>query len=486
MSPLDDRPRSERLGPETSGFLRAIGWFIPEGDWDRVTLLRAQLYVVLSGLITGNTALFAMLHSVHHVPGTNPAAIWVLIAMSGVSLVLPFLLKWGRSMTALSLLFLGVLQGGVVTVAVFDGGLESGAMFWLVVAPIAAAFLGGAPMGWTASGVSVAAGLVMFGASRLGHTFPTSLSPVDSSLHLIINFTCCVGFVVALAALYEGPMVRHFQDLSLRLRTINADLRRELDERQRAQVQAEAASRAKDVLLANMSHEFRTPLTAILGFTEILADEAVPDHRPLLESIDRGGRRLLNTLNGVLDLAWIEGSDMGIAQEPVDARALVGETASRFLPTAVQRGLSFEVSGDEATVLADVESLRRALAAVVDNAIRFTERGSVVVSIRNEGEVATIFVSDTGIGMPPDFVTEALQPFRQASEGDARTHEGVGVGLTIAQRLVDMMGGELSIESTPGRGTVVALQLPTIVPAAASVAEPAHEVVGVRRLASIS
>ena len=442
--------------------MNVIGWFVPDRQWDRMSLLRAQLYVVFSLLLALNTGLFAVLHHVHHVPGTSGSVIWVLGTMCVIALILPFLLKLGATMPTLSRVYVTLLEIGVISIASVDGGLQSGAAFWLVVAPLSGAFLGGARLGWVVAGVSIAAGSAMIAATMGGYTFPSSLSASDAALHHAINFVCAAAFVPAISTLYEGPIARHFKALSMRLQAINADLRCELTERQRAQAQAEAASRAKDVLLANMSHEFRTPLTAILGFTEILTDEAAPDHRPLLESIDRGGRRLLNTLNGVLDLAWIESSQTDMALKPVYIQAVVGEIASQFLPAAVQRGLSFEVSGEDRLVRADPEALRRVIAAIIDNAVRFTERGSVSVSVQSAGDHGLICVSDTGIGMVPDFVEQAVQPFRQASEGDARTHEGVGVGLTVAERLLDMMGGELSIESRPGQGTTVTLRLTAI------------------------
>ncbi|GAB5536709.1 MAG: hypothetical protein Rubg2KO_29580 [Rubricoccaceae bacterium] len=462
--PLRAGDPTGRPPPRANALLNAIGWFIPDRERNRVSLLRAQLYVVFSILLTANTGLFAILHRVHHVPGSSETVIGMLDAMCVASLILPFLLKLGLPMTTLSRVYVVVLQVGVISIACVDGGFRSGAMFWLVVAPLAGAFLGGARLGWMVSSVSIAASVTMLAAMAGGYTFSSSLSANDAALHYAINFVCCAAFVAGISALYEGPMVRHFKDLSGRLQTINQDLRYELTERQRAQAQAEAASRAKDVLLANMSHEFRTPLTAILGFTEILTDEAAPDHKPLLESIDRGGRRLLNTLNGVLDLAWIEGSETDIDLKSVDAQAIVGDIASRFVPVAVERGLTFEVSGTDVLVHADPEALRRVIAALIDNAVRFTEHGSVSVSVLSDGDHALVRVSDTGIGMVPDFVSEAVQPFRQASEGDARTHEGVGVGLTVAERLLDMMGGELFIESAPGDGTTVTLRLPVYAP----------------------
>jgi len=453
-------------GPSSgaTALTNAIGWFIPDREWNRMSLLRAQLYVVFSVLLAVNAGLFAVLHHIHHVPGTSRIVIWVLGTLCVIALILPFLLKLGATMPMLSRVYVALLELGVVGIACVDGGLQSGAACWLVVAPLSGAFLGGARLGWVVAGVSIATGVAMLSATMGGYTFPSSLSASDAALHYAINFVCAAAFVAAISTLYEGPIARHFKTLSERLQSINTDLRHELTERQRAQAHAEAASRAKDVLLANMSHEFRTPLTAILGFTEILTDEADPDHRSMLESIDRGGRRLLNTLNGVLDLAWIESNQADIKLKPVDIQAVVGEISSQFLPAAIQRGLSFEVSGEDVLVHADPEALRRVIAAIIDNAVRFTERGSVSVSVQPTGAYALIRVSDTGIGMVPDFVKQAIQPFRQASEGDARTYEGVGVGLTVAERLLDMMGGELFIESRPGDGTTVTLQLPVYAP----------------------
>ena len=440
---------------------RAIGWFIPDGERDHIGHIRAQLYVVLSFLIAGNTGFFAVLHTLHHLPGASYTVVYTLVGMCMGSLALPWLQKARVPTMVLHVLFLAVLQLGVSSIAWFDGGLRSGAMFWMAVAPLAAAFLGGARLGWAASALSLVSATSMFALSVTGYTFAVSLSASDADLHYIINFVFVATFVGALAALYEGPMVHHFQDLSGRLRSANATLRHELAERQRAQAAAEAASRAKDTLLANMSHEFRTPLTSILGFTEVLVEEVEPDLRTMLVSIERGGQRLLNTLNGVLDLAWIESSEAGLQLGATDAHAVVRDVAAHFMPIALARGLAFHVSSDDACVAADADALRRALAAVVDNAVRFTERGGVTVSLQTDGDHASIQVEDTGIGMVGEFLPVASEPFRQASEGDARTHEGVGIGLAIAQRLLEIMGGRLRIDSTPGQGTTVRLLLPT-------------------------
>ncbi|MEO1513156.1 MAG: ATP-binding protein [Planctomycetota bacterium] len=136
------------------------------------------------------------------------------------------------------------------------------------------------------------------------------------------------------------------------------------------------------------------------------------------------------------------------------------------------KGLSIAVAGSPATASANAGALRRALAAVVDNAVRFTEVGWVTVTVRPDGPQAVVEVTDTGIGMGRDFLPHAAEPFRQGSEGDARTHEGLGLGLTLAHRLLALMGGTLAVESAEGWGTTVRMQCTAAVPRAEAAAEP--------------
>ena len=191
--------------------------------------------------------------------------------------------------------------------------------------------------------------------------------------------------VAALAALYEGPMVRNLRHLAGRLGAANARLERELDERRRAQARAEAASRAKDVLLDNLSHEFRTPLTAILSTTNLLASDSNELDRQFLQLIDSGARRLHRTLDAVIDLAWIESAEAALPSAPVEVYALAEAVVAEARAAADAKGLSIAVAGSPATASANAGALRRALAAVVDNAVRFTEVGWVTVTVRRSG-----------------------------------------------------------------------------------------------------
>jgi signal transduction histidine kinase len=374
---------------------------------------------------------------------------------------------------ALAWTFVGLTVVCVSAVAHYDGGLASGAVFWLVVAPLFGSFLGGSRLGWAAAAASAASGLAMYAASRAGYVFPVSLGPEDAAVHYAINFGMAVASVAAVAALYEGPMVRHFRELSGRLAATNGRLQDELVERQRAQRRAESASRAKDALLGTMSHEFRTPLTAILSGAELLLDEADDDDRPVLQTIDRGAQRLLGTLDGVLRLTALESGGLTLRPARVDVAAEVEAAAGPFREAAARKGLALDVGAFGAVAHVDPAALRRVLAALLDNAVRFTERGRVAVTAWADGEGVAVEVVDTGVGMTETFLARAAEPFQQASDGDARTHEGLGLGLTVAYRLVGMMGGGLSVESEVGGGTVVRVRLPSAV--GAEPARPAVE-----------
>ena len=439
--------------------LGLVGWFAPDEGSDPVAHLRTQLFVLFSLLVSANGAVFSALHALHHRPGASWTVVGVLSAMSVASLAFPFALRGGLPAAVLVPAFVGFFQGAVVAVAWFDGGLASGAGFWLAFTPLVATFVGGTRLGWTAAAVSVGAGVALFAAGAAGYPFSASISAEHAPLHYVLNFGCAAGLTAAFAALYEGPMIRGLGRLASQLGHANEALRVELAERQRAQ----ADSRAKDVLLANLSHEFRTPLTAVLSGAEVLRLDAPADDRPVLDAMSRGARRLLDTLDGVLDLSRIDRAGP-LVRQSVEVGPLVQAVVAPFATAATARGLEVRLRIEPAYAAADAAALARAVRALVDNAVRFTEAGGVTVSVgRADGAVA-VTVRDTGIGMGAEAVARAAEPFRQASEGHARTHEGLGIGLTLATRLVEAMGGTLAIESAVGVGTAVRLRVPAAEP----------------------
>ncbi|MEP0546117.1 MAG: ATP-binding protein [Rhodothermales bacterium] len=234
---------------------------------------------------------------------------------------------------------------------------------------------------------------------------------------------------------------------------------------QKARERAEELLRLKTSFLNNMSHELRTPLTGILGFAEVLAEEVTGEQAEFAQLIQTSATRLLGTVNSVLDLAQLEGSGLSLSPETLDVAAEVSEAVRLLCPLAEQKGIALSTCGAEATLAADMDphALHRIVTNLVGNAIKFTDRGSVVVHVESVLGRVLVVVEDTGIGIPEGVVHRMFEPFRQASEGLARKHEGNGLGLTITKQLVELMGGVITVESEVGLGTRFIVELPVAV-----------------------
>jgi PAS domain S-box-containing protein len=238
---------------------------------------------------------------------------------------------------------------------------------------------------------------------------------------------------------------------------------------QDAKEAAEAANRTKSQFLANVSHELRTPLSGILGSCEVLVEEPstpqgmVPD----LERIRASGYELLRLIDELLDLSKMEAGRIELSPEPFEVAGLVAEVAETVRPLAERRELRLEVEAAPGAgwVLADRVRLRQVLLNLVANAVKFTERGTVGVEARCEGEVgdggrAVFRVRDTGIGITPEQMERLFQPFVQADPSTTRRYGGTGLGLAIADRFCRLMGGSISVESVPGGGSVFTVAVP--------------------------
>lgn len=229
-----------------------------------------------------------------------------------------------------------------------------------------------------------------------------------------------------------------------------------------AKERAEEMVRLKDTFLANISHEIRTPLTAILGFTDLLRAEAPPELHDFAELIEAGGKRLNETLASILELAQLNAGAFTLRPSALDVAAIALQVEEQYRPVAERRGLRFSLEMPERmpALFTDRHGFVRIVECLVSNAIKFTEQGAVAVSLEADESEVRVRVRDTGCGISPAFMPHLFSEFRQESIGLSRSHEGAGLGLTIAHRLAEAMKGRISVESAVGSGSVFTLHLP--------------------------
>ena len=226
---------------------------------------------------------------------------------------------------------------------------------------------------------------------------------------------------------------------------------------------AERLNTLKSSFLANMSHEIRTPLTGILGFADLLSIEVDEAQKPFVHHIEANGRRLLDTLNAVLDLSQLEAGEYHATLAPTSLADAVAEAADRLRPLAAVKGLRFDVEADpDVAAVVDAAALGQIAGHLIGNAVKFTDAGGVLVTVEGTPDQAVVRVSDTGIGISQAFEPYVFEPFRQEETGHARSHEGSGLGLAVVRRLVQLLGGDIEVASRQPGGTVVTVSFPRV------------------------
>jgi signal transduction histidine kinase/CheY-like chemotaxis protein len=334
----------------------------------------------------------------------------------------------------------------------------------MVTAIIAACLsIGGGRFAIWAAG-AVTAGMLFVGAFMGFHVdTTTSIATTILSVLGTFSYTAIFGY-------QSHVQTRRWLGARKELAEQNAVIESALQSALQANESAKQASQAKSAFLANMSHELRTPLNAILGYSEMLAEDAAAaghaDIVPDLQKIQTAGKHLLGLINDVLDLSKIEAGKMRLYLETFEVKTVVDEAAVTARPLVEKNGNRLEVRCPDGlgSIREDVTKVRQVLLNLLSNAAKFTKDGVVTLDVRREVGVAGNWVffrvADTGIGMTTQQTSRLFEAFGQADAGTTKKYGGTGLGLAITRKLCHLMGGDVEVDSTPGRGTSFTVRLP--------------------------
>jgi len=271
-----------------------------------------------------------------------------------------------------------------------------------------------------------------------------------------------IQYEEALARITTHLNFRHLQQ-QLQARTIELE-KRNIEHKQ-ARYEAEASNRAKSTFLANMSHELRTPLNAIIGYSDMLREEAadmgyeelVPD----LDKIQTAAQQLLSIISDVLDIAKIEADKVELKLTELDIPILIQDVLTVIRPTLIgDSQLVVHCAEDIGTLMADATKVQQILFNLLSNAAKFTNQGTITLSVQRCAEWVTFEVADTGIGIAEDQLDYIFKPFTQVDSSTTRQYGGTGLGLTICKHYCQLMNGQISVKSTVGQGSTFTVKLP--------------------------
>jgi signal transduction histidine kinase len=447
-----------------TSLFRLIDWFVPAAarrERSDLGMARNYVFINLAGPILAQpAAIFLWLTDPH--PGP---VLWTIIAAIWSFPLAPFVFKAVGRLQPVALVSVEVLAALSLFGSFFYGGVSSPFLPWFVLSLLLFFFyLGDRPR--LVLGLC-AADLMAFAAARvLWGGFPDRVPLEQLALVDWISIASATVFMAWMAVYYVSTLA-----LRSELETEAERHRRTAARLMRAKAEAERANAKRSIFLAKMSHEFRTPLNAVIGYSELLLELGQDSgaNRQKLEDLRRinaAGRHLLGLVTDVLDLGRIEARTVELAIEAFPLEELIADVAATARPLVEAGGNRLVLEGPTAgaVVRTDKIKLRQVLLNLLGNSAKFTAEGAVTVTARIErqpgGDWLEVRVDDTGVGMSEAELSRLFQDFVQASPEIAGRYGGTGLGLAVSQRLCGLMGGGISVESAPGRGSSFIVRLP--------------------------
>ena len=456
-------PSESATGPRLEALLlRVADVFIPPAqrlDADTYRRARTVVYTSLVPFVMSVGFAWSFAHALGGetavlatciVLGTDVAALCSLLALRSTGNV-------ARATTVL----LSYAYFEFAALAVLFGGPTSSAIYWSVVLPLVAMLTGGPRLALVWLCMCLAEYSVVFWLQERGIEFVNRMPPHHRMPLWVSSISAISILCLIFVLIYERA-----KNGALRtLLAANAEL-------ERARDTAEAANRSKNDFLANVSHEIRSPLTAILGYAELLLRDgdsgALPQaYSTTLETIRRNGEHLLEIINDILDLSKIAAGRFDVERVRFSPVTLVSEVVALMSIPAQAKGLTLSVECEPPLpeeFESDPRRLRQVLVNLIGNALKFTEAGRVVLRVApREGSFGArvrFEIRDSGIGISEEQMERLFQPFAQADPSTARRYGGTGLGLSICKHLVELLGGEIGAESRPGEGSTFWVELP--------------------------
>jgi signal transduction histidine kinase len=221
--------------------------------------------------------------------------------------------------------------------------------------------------------------------------------------------------------------------------------------------------RLKTIFLSNMSHELNTPMSGIMGFSELLLQELQDkNHKDMAEFIHKSSKRLNDTLTSLLDISKLESRKINLDFSPIEIVSTLKNCRSRFTEAAIAKGLIINLKLEKEKIYIDAEPtiINKIFCNLLDNAVKYTKHGEIVLSVTKLNNKAIVKIVDSGIGISEENLELIFEPFRQASEGLTRKYEGSGLGLSITKKYVEILGGKIIVQSKIDMGTSITLEFP--------------------------